>query len=295
MHFKPFQHVLTGARNKLAPYVDVDDAAALKDFSGVGTHLTKYFSMSADEFYSSLGGYSLPLLRFRCVTKLLGAFMDLGEIRGDWEAGRPAALPPSTVEIDLEETPFGSSAYLAANPDLLDADIDPLEHFLEAGYTEGRRLEASATGEKEVVERLARIRATQRDGVAGYAGVALALNRVGRADQADLLIRSGIGAFGETVTLLREHALLALYESNYAEAVVRWARFRHSFPDDPDGYLYGTLANRLAGHLDAADQIAQMGLQRFPDHPAIALEQGYVAAERRNQMSAQKSAEATHP
>lgn len=49
-HHKPYQLIRAHARNKLSPYVDVADNAAVAAFAGCGSHLTKYL-MESEEAY----------------------------------------------------------------------------------------------------------------------------------------------------------------------------------------------------------------------------------------------------
>lgn len=50
LHLRPFAHLLDGAVDKLRPWVDASDRAALYEYDGVGAHLTKYFFMSAQDY-----------------------------------------------------------------------------------------------------------------------------------------------------------------------------------------------------------------------------------------------------
>ncbi|PPQ28585.1 glycosyltransferase family 2 protein [Rhodopila globiformis] len=275
MHFKPFDQLLRSATEKLAPYVDVTDKEALKAFGGVGNHLTKYFFMDAVSYYNELHGYRRPLVRFGGFCRLISVLMDFDATRDIWESGRPGHLPDDQLEIDLDQTPFRPAGYLKANPEL---GGDLFDHFLRAGFQEGRRLEVSKEALDEVVERMAAIRAKKRDGVAGYAGCSLGLSRVGRHQEAEDLLRDATKKFGRTLVLLREYALCAMYAGRESDAAQRWGEFRRLFPDDPDGYYYGALSCRRIGEIVEAKRILAEGQSRFPRHIGIGMEVAEIAA-----------------
>lgn len=60
--------------------------------------------------------------------------------------GRLAALMPASVRLNKQKERlkrsgiFDPGAYLAANPDVAEAGMDPLRHYIEHGIAEGRRL-----------------------------------------------------------------------------------------------------------------------------------------------------------
>jgi len=51
-HHKSFARYRSSAREKLIPFVDVDDPQALATFSGTGWHLVAHLQKSEEEFYS---------------------------------------------------------------------------------------------------------------------------------------------------------------------------------------------------------------------------------------------------
>lgn len=53
-HFKPYQIDRKLTREKLKPWVNVDDLEAVRNFDGPGAHLRSHLLMSEDEFYQSL-------------------------------------------------------------------------------------------------------------------------------------------------------------------------------------------------------------------------------------------------
>jgi hypothetical protein len=50
----------------------------------------------------------------------------------------PAPTPPTTAERAAVGREFDADFYLRANPDVAEAGLDPLEHFLSSGWQEGR-------------------------------------------------------------------------------------------------------------------------------------------------------------
>jgi Glycosyl transferase family 2 len=141
MHFKPFDLVRRHARDKLAPFVNVDDAAAVAAFQGVGTHLVRYFAMSQDEYYSDFGLYEYPLVSFTGLLDQLRELMPIEPFQAQWCA-RPAWLNRATAGRDIVELPgeyFGPE-YLKANPDVARSSIDPTTHYCLFGHRERRSL-----------------------------------------------------------------------------------------------------------------------------------------------------------
>ncbi|MEM6913050.1 MAG: hypothetical protein AAF511_03640 [Pseudomonadota bacterium] len=52
------------------------------------------------------------------------------------DAGQPVQIPASVRQ--LLESAFDEAFYIKRNPDLIDADVEPLDHFLTSGWKEGR-------------------------------------------------------------------------------------------------------------------------------------------------------------
>jgi hypothetical protein len=221
-----------------------------------------------------------PLLRFVGFVRLLESFTSLQTLREIREAGAPGLLPQNWLEVDLERHPFRGTDYLEANPDISRSGVNPLEHFLVAGYLEGRRMAATSAGLEEVLERMAAIRHRRPDGRSGYVGLTIALNALGRAAEGDPIIEQAIRQYGSTSELLREYASLAMVRQAHALAARRWSVFRCLFAAEPDGYHYSAVARRLNGDIDGADRILAAGLERFPRHVGLSLERADIVAER---------------
>jgi|GEM_PF-1150319 len=281
MHFKPFKQVLEGAKNKLAPFVDVEDTEALKGFSGVGNHLKKYFFMSDFEYYSQLHGYQWPLIRFSKFQKLIGLLLDIGKLKPQWEYGRPINLLDETLIADLDRSPFISSEYHAANQDLPRSNYDAFSHFISAGYMEGRRLRPSTEGFDEAVDRLEQIRQIRLDGKSGFVGLAFTMSRSSKASGTEAILLDGLKTFGKTKPLLRELALSAMYSGALELASTRWFEFRSLFPDEVDGYHFEAYSLRLQGSISQAELVVNRGLQIFPQNMALEIELAELAVARR--------------
>jgi len=279
MHFKPFDDILRGARDKLRPFVDVGDQNAVQNFRGRGVHLTRLFSISHSDYYLNLHGYALPALRFRGLARLLRIFMDVGELRERWERGRPDGDLDKLLLVDLDRVPFIASSYLAANPDMPRPESDPLSHFLKHGYFEGRTLELTNDGFAEAAERLACLREKRQDGSLGYRGLALALSRLGRAAEGEKILTDALKQYGFKEGLMREHALLAEYDERFNEAASRWSLFRDRYPGNVDGFYHGAMASQESGNLTEAEDIAQAGLARFPGHLDLSIQHASILTE----------------
>jgi hypothetical protein len=141
MHFKPFELLKRHAKEKLTPFVDTEDAAAVAEFQGVGRHLVRYFSMTSDQYYSDLGLYEYPLVSFSGFIEELRRLMPMEAFLREWCAG-PAWLCRTSVGRDIVELPgeFFGPEYLAANPDVAQSPIDPTTHYCLFGHREKRRL-----------------------------------------------------------------------------------------------------------------------------------------------------------
>jgi len=137
MHSKPFADLMRHARQKLSAFVDVDDAAALRAFTGVGKHLVRYFAMTPEIYAADLGTYRYPLVRFGGFIRLLGALMSTDELRAAWCVGAAALGERQVIEIDGT---FDARLYELANPDVRRSSMNAAVHYCLFGYSEGRRL-----------------------------------------------------------------------------------------------------------------------------------------------------------
>lgn len=267
--FKPFDQLPASIRDRLGH--------PPAEGSGTGGQLRP---LSPDDYYAGPSGYHHPLVRFRGLMRLLEASREASRLRSAWNGARGAAHPVALPEIDLDAQPFRPAEYRAANPGLPGGDFDLFGHFVVAGYHEGRQLSPTPEAMQEVVRRLTLLRSIVHDGEAGYFGLVHALANVGRSAEGEEVIARGIAEFGQTPSLLREHALSAMYLDDYVEAMRRWEIFLGAFPDRSEGYVYASLAGLKAGRFDAAWLVAEQGLERFPGDVSLLMRLIEVSIER---------------
>jgi len=148
MHFKPFEITKAHARDKLAPFVNVNDVDALRSFSGIGSHLPRYLFMTKRDYYENFEGYEYPIVRFNGLNEILSALGVESEFFDVW-CKRPPSLIASKDEIlghDIValEGLFDVQLYYQANPDVKLANMDAAAHYCLFGFREGRPLQPSA-------------------------------------------------------------------------------------------------------------------------------------------------------
>jgi hypothetical protein len=151
MHSKPFDELIRHARQKLSPFVDIADAAALRGFTGVGKHLVRYFAMTPETYAADLGTYRYPLVRFGGFARMLTALMPTDALIAAWCVG--AAPLGSRAVIDIDGT-FDAGLYEQANPDVRRSSMNPAVHYCLFGYSEGRRLRLTHDDATAVAEPL---------------------------------------------------------------------------------------------------------------------------------------------
>ena len=135
-HNKPFPTLIAHARRKLEGLVDHGDAQALRGYQGIGYHLVPYFFMTEAQ-YQAIPDRML-MLQVPGFTRLSAALGTDGPLFGAAPAddGDEVRLrPPGGVPVA-----FDARAYLAAHPDVRAAGMPPLQHYLQHGWGEGRRI-----------------------------------------------------------------------------------------------------------------------------------------------------------
>ena len=120
--------------------------------------------------------------------------------------------------------------------------------------------------------------------VDGYRFGIVALREAGRMAEAERLGDLALQTLPPHAELWNEHARTALNRGDMAEAGRRWAAMRERFPDDPAGYAGGIIAHREAApfaeaekQVRVAEEIARVGLRRFPDDPVLWREHAMTA------------------
>ncbi len=145
LHYKPIRHVLRHARDKLNPFVNVDDVQALHAFSGTGRHLARYFFMSEPEYYLNFDpDYPYPFVRYTRFRDFIHLLMASADFERTWQdpperAAQAERLLRSSPVVDMSG-PFDTAAYARANADVGDSGMNPVVHYCLFGYQEGRPL-----------------------------------------------------------------------------------------------------------------------------------------------------------
>jgi len=140
-HNMPFEMLLHAARRKWNGSVSPDEKEKLIDYQGDSMHLAPYFLMTAAEYYAQFDRkvqFYLP--QFLARLRALGAVLELPrvmEVDAAPDLG-DAARTPLLIPRELNE-----QAYLAANPDVRNAGVNGLYHFITYGFHEVRRLDPS--------------------------------------------------------------------------------------------------------------------------------------------------------
>jgi hypothetical protein len=155
-HFKRYDVLREQARRSWVGTVDIDDSAALEDYTGPSLHLKQYFLKDREAYYRDFlekPYFFLPELS--TLLKSLGSPIDLpddaipehlririAEMAANTGAQGQAVLVPgynsSGNEFVLET--FNGSLYLEVHPDVAKANVDPVLHFCLHGVQERRRL-----------------------------------------------------------------------------------------------------------------------------------------------------------
>lgn len=144
MHGKPFNVLLEQARRKLERFVDVDDRETLRNFTGPGVHLVKYFFMNEEEYRRSFEENRLVLLvpGFDNLISALGVDSPIFRIHRDYDAfPKEQVFVVSGRDADGRRiaTPFLGQHYLNLNKDVAAAGWPPLRHYVMAGHKEERK------------------------------------------------------------------------------------------------------------------------------------------------------------
>jgi Glycosyl transferase family 2 len=167
-HYKNFDQKVKEARQSWVGSVDTASIRELHAYGGPSAHLTRYFLQDEEEYYRSFRNkvhFYLP--RFRSLLHDLGDPLDLPSRDGlmtqhpritgsddllDADDNGGLVFVPNSEHVNagISTTPenfrmvrFNERLYLAANPDLVIAGVDPTAHFFEHGFKEGRPLRPS--------------------------------------------------------------------------------------------------------------------------------------------------------
>ena len=121
----------------------------------------------------------------------------------------------------------------------------------------------------------------------GFLGEAELLMRMGRLDEAEALLSGVIDRFSDQVYVTANHARIAAFRGDWAEALMRWGAVREKFPAHPIPYVGQAEVFLNIGQLDLAEAVfaKAVGLAvAFPHYEWAAI--GYAdVATRRGQWS----------
>ncbi len=161
LHFHHKMHDINVARARRSwiGSADLDNHDELAAYGGLSSHLTPYFLRGKDDYYRSfLNKPHFYLPHFRALLRELGAPIDLPteQIAEDLKFHIAAAEPslghesnggivlipldPGAQTAVFRTARFHEAHYLAANPELAAAGIDPTLHFCDGGFKVGRPL-----------------------------------------------------------------------------------------------------------------------------------------------------------
>ena len=272
LHNKPFASMLQSAKDKLAPFVDVEDVEALRNYSGVGKHLIRYFFDFEPIYRNSLDRF--VRLKFGGVKALIQAFR-LKEFEQRWAAGLPNAQP--NVEFG-EFTTAAAYASCHASISRTDAPLlldcyaheyvtrkNPIEFLRQAGYKamSDRNWEQAL----KFWEEFSQFAENDPD---GYAMRVCALRELKRFSEAESLAKDALERFPSHYSLFLHWALIVFPTRNWAEGRTRFAEMRRRFPNQKEGFVRGIAIERELKDSDAAQAIFAIAAQRFPSEPSMA-------------------------
>jgi tetratricopeptide (TPR) repeat protein len=130
----------------------------------------------------------------------------------------------------------------------------------------------------EAARRWAVIRSSDPGLLVGYTGGAQAARQVGRADEAEALLREAIDRFPADPGVLVDAARMFQHNRDWTNAIDRWQRVRERFPDQMAGYVEGAAALRAANRFNEADAVLAKAIEIFPSDPYPLIECARVAS-----------------
>jgi tetratricopeptide (TPR) repeat protein len=161
---------------------------------------------------------------------------------------------------------------------LLAESLDRFPHNFELLDEHAKLAEAlamSAGGGREawlvVAARWAAVRAVFPDFLPAYWGGAWGFRRVQRWDDAVAIVTEAAERFPDAFEPQFDLANIALDRGDFAQGLQRWADIRRQFPNDPRGYIFGSMALQLAERLDDAEALIAEGMQKFPADSGVCI------------------------
>jgi tetratricopeptide (TPR) repeat protein len=114
----------------------------------------------------------------------------------------------------------------------------------------------------------------------GFLGGAASLRQLKRLDEAEALLREARERWPENRQVLVDLGYLGIAKGDFTAALPIWSEVRARFPKNVDGYLWGALALRELGQLQAAEELARAGLVLHPTHSLLLLDFARIAQSR---------------
>ena len=153
-----------------------------------------------------------------------------------------ACLREMGRDPDAEQLLFKADGLFAGNPAIL----------TELAWIARRRKDWP-----EALLRWHRVREAFPRAIMGYLGAAGTYQDMGKPDQADAILESGVkrSADEPDPDLLVEYARFAHGQGQWEVAIRRWARLRELFPQRPEGYDGGVAALRAVGREEEASHV----------------------------------------
>ena len=239
MHNKPLSYLLRSARDKLQPFVDVDDPEAIRNFNGVGNHLKKYLAYSTEEYYRSVDSY--PRARFNGFNEFLRAFR-MFDFPHMWTSGAPNHSenePPNVMPGFIDDKSIAHSIQSEDHPPAIAACLR--WHQLRTTEVEKlREVFLDAIGQRDwdqAIGTLAEYRLREPNSPEGFAWSVRALREGGSLVEAEEIGKAGLQRFPWHEQLFLEWALICFSLRKWDEAQTRFDEFRARFPMSREGYI----------------------------------------------------------
>lgn len=253
LHNKPHGYLLQSARDKLAPFVDVDDLAALRDFNGVGNHLKKYFLYSPAEYYDSMR--SLTCVAFDGFAEFLAGFR-LFDFASTWGQGAPTVpgVSPQNIVPARADDASGAPAETLADHAPAISDVLLRHRALRSELDRLKHASLQAISARDwpaALAALAEYRERDPDDPEGFAWSARALRESDLHAEAEALCGAALKTFPMYEPLFLEWALICFNLRCWDMGESRFAEFRRRFPWSREGYVRGIEIARELGD-DAA-------------------------------------------
>jgi tetratricopeptide (TPR) repeat protein len=118
--------------------------------------------------------------------------------------------------------------------------------------------------------------------LAGTAGIASSLARLGRYDEADAVIAGVAHRAGNDVGIRVTSAEIMEHKQDWDEAILRWDVVRVRFPMSAVGYLRASRLLETLGRKTEADAILQDSTARMADNEALFIESAWFAHRNRD-------------